>query len=387
MKIEPFTISVSSEVLDDLQRRLVNYRWPMDFDNDLWQYGTNGDYLKELVDYWIKDYDWRLQEEHINSFSHFRTEIDEMPIHFIHERGKGPSPIPIILNHGWPWTFWDFHKVIEPLTDPASHGGDPADAFDVIVPSLPGFGFSSPLTTSGINYWRTADMWVTLMREVLGYDKFAVQGGDWGSLIGAQLGHKYAQHLIGLHLGIMVPLDLFENGTPDQSEFAEDELHKFETNTNFFIQEDGYFKIQATKPQTVTYGLNDSPVGLCAWILEKRYTWGDCNGDVESRFSKDELITVIMLYWITESFGTSARYYYEAAHHLWKPSHDRQPVVEAPTGIAYFPKEVIHMPKAWAERYYNLQHWTDIPSGGHFAPMEEPEALVKDVRTFFRQLR
>lgn len=387
MKIEPFTISVSSDVLDDLQQRLVNYRWPLDFDNDEWQYGTNGDYLKELVDYWINDYDWRLQEKHLNSFSHFRTEIDEMPIHFIHERGKGPSPIPIILNHGWPWTFWDFHKVIEPLTDPASHGGDPADAFDVIVPSLPGFGFSSPLTKSGINYWRTADMWVSLMRDVLGYDRFAVQGGDWGSLIGAQLGHKYAEHLIGLHLGIMVPLDLFENGTPDQSEFAEDELHKFETNTNFFIQEDGYFKIQATKPQTVTFGLNDSPVGLCAWILEKRYSWGDCNGDVESRFSKDELITVMMLYWITESFGTSARYYYEAAHHLWKPSHDRQPVVEAPTGIAYFPKEVIHMPKAWAERYYNLQHWTDIPSGGHFAPMEEPEALVKDVRTFFRQLR
>ena len=387
MKIEPFTISVSSDVLDDLQQRLVNYRWPLDFDNDEWQYGTNGDYLNELVDYWINDYDWRLQEKHLNSFSHFRTEIDEMPIHFIHERGKGPSPIPIILNHGWPWTFWDFHKVIEPLTDPASHGGDPADAFDVIVPSLPGFGFSSPLTKSGINYWRTADMWVSLMRDVLGYDRFAVQGGDWGSLIGAQLGHKYAEHLIGLHLGIMVPLDLFENGTPDQSEFAEDELHKFETNTNFFIQEDGYFKIQATKPQTVTFGLNDSPVGLCAWILEKRYSWGDCNGDVESRFSKDELITVMMLYWITESFGTSARYYYEAAHHLWKPSHDRQPVVEAPTGIAYFPKEVIHMPKAWAERYYNLQHWTDIPSGGHFAPMEEPEALVKDVRTFFRQLR
>ena len=387
MKIEPFTISVSSEVLDDLQRRLVNYRWPMDFDNDEWQYGTNGDYLKELVDYWIKDYDWRLEEEHINSFSHFRTEIEEMPIHFIHERGKGPRPIPIILNHGWPWTFWDFHKVIEPLTDPASHGGDPADAFDVILPSLPGFGFSSPLTKSGINYWRTADMWVSLMRDVLGYDKFAVQGGDWGSLIGAQLGHKYAEHLIGLHLGIMVPLDLFENGTPDQSEFAEDELHKFETNTNFFIQEDGYFKIQATKPQTVTYGMNDSPVGLCAWILEKRYTWGDCNGDVESRFSKDELITVMMLYWITESFGTSARYYYEAAHHLWKPSHDRRPVVEAPTGIAYFPKEVIQMPKAWAKRYYNLQRWTEIPSGGHFAPMEEPRALVEDIRAFFRQLR
>jgi pimeloyl-ACP methyl ester carboxylesterase len=387
MNIEPFNISVSSEVLDDLQQRLVNYRWPLDFDNDHWQYGTNGDYLKELVDYWIKDYDWRLQEEHINSFSHFRTEIEGMPIHFIHERGKGPRPIPIILNHGWPWTFWDFHKVIEPLTDPASHGGDPADAFDVILPSLPGYGFSSPLTTSGINYWRTADMWVTLMRDVLGYDKFAVQGGDWGSLIGAQLGHKYAQHLIGLHLGIMVPLDLFENGTPDESEFAEDERHKFDTNTNFFIQEDGYFKIQATKPQTVAYGLNDSPVGLCAWILEKRHSWGDCNGDVESRFSKDELITVMMLYWITETLGTSARYYYEAAHHLWKPSHDRQPVVEAPTGIAYFPKEVIQMPKNWAKRYYNLQRWTEIPSGGHFAPMEEPQALVKDIRAFFRELR
>ncbi len=387
MQKEPFEVSVSDEVLTDLNNRLVNYRWPKDFANDQWQFGTNADYLKELVDHWINNYDWRTHEKQINSFSHFKTEIDEIPIHFIHEPGKGPNPIPIILNHGWPWTFWDFNKVIGPLSDPAAFGGNPADAFDVIVPSLPGYGFSSPLSKAGINYIVTADMWITLMRDVLAYDKFAVHGGDWGALVGSQLGHKYPQHLIGLHLSIMVPLDLFEKGLPDESEFAPDERHKFETNTNFFLHEDGYFKIQATKPQTVAYGLNDSPVGLCAWILEKRRTWGDCNGDVESRFSKDELITTMMIYWITETFGTSARYYYEAAHRLWQPEHDRTPVVEAPTAIACFPKEVIQMPKAWAERYYNLQRWTPMPSGGHFAPMEEPQALIEDVRSFFRGLR
>lgn len=387
MSKQVFEIFISDDVLADLHERLVKVRWPGDFANSDWQFGTNRRYLEELVGYWREDYEWREHEAAINAFSNYETEIQGIPIHFIQEPGQGPAPIPLILNHGWPWTFWDFYKVIRPLADPAAFGGDPADAFDVIVPSLPGYGFSTPLTTPRINYWRTADLWIDLMTNVLAYDRFAVHGGDWGALVCSQLGHKYPERLIGLHLGIMVPLDMFENGLPDESAFAEDEKHKFQANAEFFLREDGYFKIQATKPQTVAYGLNDSPVGLCAWILEKRRTWGDCRGDVESRFSKDELITTVMLYWVTQSLGTSARYYYEAAHDLWQPAHDRTPVVEAPTGIACFPREVITMPKAWAERYYNLQQWTEMPSGGHFAPMEEPELLVNDIRAFFRKLR
>ncbi len=387
MQKEPFTITVPEEVLTDLHERLTKVRWAQDFANPNWEYGTNGDYLKELVEYWRDAYDWRKHEQEMNSFAHYKTTIDGIPIHFIHEPGKGPNPTPLILSHGWPWTFWDFHKVIRPLTDPASFGGDPADAFDVIVPSLPGYGFSTPLTTSGINYWRTADLWVKLMQDVLGYDKFAAQGGDWGALITAQLGHKHADKLIGTHVNLMAPLSIFVGSIPEESEYGPGEEGLYERNNHFFTAESGYSALQTTKPQTLAFALNDSPVGLCSWILEKRRTWSDCDGDVEKRFSKDDLLTTMMIYWITQSFGTSARYYYEATHNPWQPSHDRTPVVESPMGVAVFQKEVIIMPRKWAEGYYNLKRWTPMPSGGHFAAMEEPQLLVDDVRAHFRSLR
>jgi pimeloyl-ACP methyl ester carboxylesterase len=278
--------------------------------------------------------------------------------------------------------------VIRPLSDPASFGGDPADAFDVVVPSLPGYGFSTPLTKTGINYWNTADLWVKLMREELGYDRFAAQGGDWGALITAQLGHKYAQHLLGVHVNLMAPLGFFGGeDAPRPEDYAPEEKPRLERNRMFMDDGGGYMHEQRTRPQTLAFALNDSPAGLCSWILEKRRAWSDCGGDVAQRFSKDDLCTTMTIYWITQSFGTSARYYYEAAHNQWKPSHDRTPVVEAPTGIAVFLKEVMLMPRKWAERYYNLKRWTVMPSGGHFAPMEEPERLVEDVRAFFRPLR
>ncbi len=387
MQKEPFTITVPEEVLTDLHERLTKVRWAQDFANPNWEYGTNGDYLKELVEYWRDAYDWRKHEQEMNSFAHYKTTIDGIPIHFIHEPGKGPNPTPLILSHGWPWTFWDFHKVIRPLTDPASFGGDPADAFDVIVPSLPGYGFSTPLTTSGINYWRTADLWVKLMQDVLGYDKFAAQGGDWGAIITAQLGHKHADKLIGTHVNLMAPLSIFVGSMPEESEYGPGEEGLYERNNHFFTAESGYSALQTTKPQTLAFALNDSPVGLCSWILEKRRTWSDCDGDVEKRFSKDDLLTTMMIYWITQSFGTSARYYYEATHNPWQPSHDRTPVVESPMGVAVFQKEVIIMPRKWAEGYYNLKRWTPMPSGGHFAAMEEPQLLVDDVRAHFRSLR
>jgi pimeloyl-ACP methyl ester carboxylesterase len=387
MNKTPFTVSIPQKTLDDLRGRLQQTRWSEDFENPCWEYGANGAYLKELVGYWLNQYDWRKHEQAINRFSHYKTIIEDIPIHFIHEPGKGPQPMPLIMSHGWPWTFWDFQKVIRQLADPASFGGDPQDAFDVVVPSLPGFGFSTPLTRPGVNYWRTGDIWAKLMRDVLGYERFGAQGADWGAGVSAHLGHKYADRVIGIHLHFMLPLDLGSAPITDASLYGPEEKTRHEKNMHFMAAESGYSAIQTTKPQTLSYALNDSPVGLCAWILEKRRTWSDCNGDVETRFTKDDLLTTIMLYWVTQSIGTSTRYYYEAIHNPWSPAHDRAPVVEAPTGIAVFPKDILSMPRQWAEKYYNLKRWTVMPSGGHFGPMEEPERLVEEIRAFFRPLR
>ena len=385
MQVEPFEVAIPEQDLADLHARLARVRWSPEVDNADWRYGTSGAYLRELVAYWLDGFDWRAQERSINAVAQFRTSIEGVPIHFVHERGKGPAPIPLLLGHGWPWTFWDLKKVIGPLSDPAAHGGDPRDAFDVVVPSLPGYAFSTPLTTPGINFWRTAELWVQLM-EQLGYPRFAAQGGDWGAIVAAQLGHKYADRILGVHLHFATPLAVF--GRPlDASEYGADEQHLFEHNARFVREERGYASIQITRPQTIAHALEDSPLGLCSWIVEKRRSWSDCGGDVERAFTKDELLTTVCLYWLTRSFGSSARFYYEAAHHPWRPSHDRHPVVEAPTALAVFPRDVLLMPRRWTERYYNLQRYTAMPRGGHFAPMEEPALLVDDIRSFFRPLR
>ncbi|HVN89906.1 MAG TPA: epoxide hydrolase [Candidatus Binataceae bacterium] len=384
---ERFTVAIPDAALADLKDRLARTRFPGDFGNPNWEYGTNTAYLKELVEYWRTQYDWRKVERQINSYANYKTEIDGVPIHFIHEPGKGPNPIPLILTHGWPWTFWDLHKVIRPLADPASYGDDPKDAFDVVVPSLPGYGFSTPLTKTGVNYWTTADLWVKLMQDVLGYKKFAAEGGDWGAIITEQLGHKHADKLIGIYLHLLIQLTLFGEGGPKPEDFGPGEEGWAERGKHFFEEESGYSAIQMTKPQTVASALNDSPAGLAAWLVEKRRTWSDCGGDIEKRFSKDDLCTTATIYWLTESYGTSARYYYEAVHNPWKPSHNRTPIVEAPTGAGVFLKEVFLMPRKWAERYLNLKRWTIMPSGGHFAPMEEPQVLIDDIRAFFRTLR
>lgn len=386
MEFEPFRIAIPDAELDDLSDRLARTRWSSDFANDDWRYGTNGAYLRQLVEYWQHGFDWRAQERAMNQLPQFRTVIEGVPIHFVHVRGRGPAPIPLLLGHGWPWTFWDFYKIIGPLSDPASFGGDPADAFDIVAPSLPGYAFSTPLTTPGINYWRTADLWVSLMAG-LGYPRFAAQGGDWGAMVAAQLGHKYADRLFGVHLHFVTPLAIFGGRAIDRSEFGPEDQALLANNRRFARDGSGYSRIQTTRPQTLAYGLEDSPVGLCSWIVEKRRSWSDCDGDVERVFSKDELLTTVALYWLTRSVGSAARYYYEAQHQLWTPSHDRQPVVEAPTGVAVFPRDVVVMPRRWIERYHNLQRYTQMPRGGHFAPMEEPVRLVDDLRSFFRSLR
>jgi pimeloyl-ACP methyl ester carboxylesterase len=381
--IEPFRIEVPGDVLNDLQTRLKLTRWTDDFANDGWEYGTNTNYLRELVAYWIDGYDWREHERAMNAYPHFRTEIDGVPIHFMLVRGKGPRPKPLILSHGWPWTFWEYHKVVAPLSDPGSHGGDPADAFDVVVPSLPGYGFSTPLRQPGVNFWRTSGLWVKLM-ERLGYPRFAAHGADWGALITADLGHRYPERLIGIHLAMMLPLDSFSGGLPAPEDYDVDEAPIAARLQHFFAAESAYWALQSTKPQTIAPALNDSPVGLASWIVEKQRSWSDSHGNVETRFSKDDLLTTIMIYWVTQSFGTSARYYYEASHHPWTPVHDRMPVVEAPVGISVLPEEVITAPRRWAQRYYNLKQWRAHASGGHFAAWEEPGAIVTDVRDFFR---
>ncbi|MEV6654390.1 epoxide hydrolase family protein [Streptomyces sp. NPDC051219] len=389
---EPFTVHVSQEVLDDLRERLSRTRLAPDLDNDDWKYGVNGAYLNELVRYWRGEFDWREQERRINQFSHYKTEIDGLPIHFIHQRGTGPNPIPIILTHGWPWTFWDFHDVIGPLTDPLAHGGDPNDSFDVIVPSLPGFGFSTPFTRTGMTIWEVADVWKTLMVDVLGYEKFAAHGGDYGVMVTAQLGHKFAEHMLGLHFAPRpLPLhsfntdrpwaDLFANAIPsgvgDRKTFVEYERRKV-----------GHVVAHVLDPQTLAYALHDSPAGLAAWLLERRRSWSGCDGDVESAFTRDDLLTSFTIYWVTESFVNTARLYHENAEHGWHPSHDRTPVVEAPTAVTVFAKDLPPgASMSWMGDYFNLRQVTESPTGGHFAAAEEPGVVVRDIRAFFRQSR
>ncbi|MGJ8686360.1 MAG: epoxide hydrolase family protein [Spongiibacteraceae bacterium] len=387
MKFSPFKIDIDQGKLDDLQARLEKTRLTDDYgDNTDWAYGSNGQYMAELIEYWRDSYNWRDHEAAMNKYPHYRCEIRGIPIHFIHIKGKGPSPTPLLLSHGWPWTFWDYQKVIGPLSDPASFGGNSEDAFDLIIPSLPGYGFSTPLKTSGVNYWETADIFVELMQG-LGYERFAAHGHDWGAIITAQLGHKHADKLIGCHFTTMLPLDTFTGGTVDPDFFTEEEQHLATKNELFFSDGGGYFAIQTTRPQTLSYGLNDSPAGLLAWILEKRRDWSDCKGNIETRFSKDDIITTVMLYWLTESIGSSTRFYYEAAHNPWQPSHDQLPVVQAPSGLALFPEEVLQQPKAWIKHYYNAVQITDMPQGGHFAAMEEPERLTADIQSFFSGLK
>jgi pimeloyl-ACP methyl ester carboxylesterase len=382
--VVPFVIDIPDAQLDDLAQRLRRMRWPTEVgDNSDWDAGANLAYMRGLVDYWLNGYDWRAQERAMNAFAQFRTVIDGAPVHFIHEKGVGPNPAPLILNHGWPWTFWDMRKIIRPLADPAAFGGDPADAFDVIVPSLPGFGFSSPLTQPGMGFTQAADIYVKLMQR-LGYGRFAAQGGDIGAMVAAHLGHKYADRLLGAHLHLILPL---KEPYPQSSDFGPEEAGWERKNMDFMNRGSGYMKIQMTKPQTIAFAMNDSPVGLAAWLVEKRRAWSDCGGDVEAVFSKDDLLTTVMIYWLTETYVSAARHYYEPQRTPYPKAHDRLPVVEAPTGVIQFTGDVLLGPRKWAEKFYNLHRWRVMESGGHFAPMEKPEIMIDDLRAFFRPLR
>jgi pimeloyl-ACP methyl ester carboxylesterase len=383
MDVTPFQIEVDNAVLLDLRRRLEATRWSGEIPGSGWDYGTNLDYLKELTQYWRTEFDWRAQEQLINSFSHFKTTVDGQGIHFIHERGQGPNPIPLVITHGWPGTFFEMHKIIPLLTDPGSHGGDPADAFDVVVPSMPGYGFSDHTTQRGMHVLKISDLWVKLMTEGLGYSRFGAQGGDWGASVTNYLGFAYPQQLIGIHTtSITRPTPYLGAGSSPLSEAEKTLMAQREA---WQQAEGGYAHIQGTKPQTLSYGLNDSPAGLAGWIVEKYRTWSDCNGNVENAFTKDELLTTVTIYWVTQTINSSTRLYYETLRHPWELKQGER--IETPTGVAVFPKEISVPPREWGERSFNIQRWTEMPSGGHFAALEEPERLVDDIRAFFRPLR
>ena len=384
---ERFEIAIPDEVLDDLHRRLIHSRWPLDPGNEDWRYGTNRAWLQELVAYWRDGYDWRIHEAAMNRFDHFRVVIDEVPVHFIHRRGVGPSPLPIVLTHGWPWTFWDFGEVIDALADPGAHGGDPADAFDVVVPSLPGYGFSVPLERTGVTVRTTAALWVRLMSDVLGYERFGAHGGDWGASVTAQLGHEFPERMIGVHLSLPVLLRVSYYSGLAAEQYAPNEEGWFERMQQRMATAESHVAVQSRDPQTLGYALNDSPVGLAAWILERRRAWSEHDGDVFDALSRDFLITNVMLYWVTESITSTMRYYWENWRESVRVVHDRVPAIEAPTAIAVFPNDLVFVPRRLAERYTNLVQWNEMPRGGHFAAAEEPDLIVEDLRSFFRQLR
>ncbi len=377
--IHPFTVRVPEPVLDDLSRRLALTRWPDEVAGSGWEYGSNLTFMQELIDYWPDKFDWRAEEKAINQFTHFRTEIDGHGIHFIHMRGKGKDPMPIILLHGWPGSFLQMMKIIPLLSDPESHDATSADAFDVIVPSLPGYGFSDRPGERGMSVFRIADLFSRLMSEELGYKRYVVRASDLGAGVAQQMALAHPDSIAGLHLSGLNP---YVSQIP--SDLSEAEQKFLEDVQRFRMQEGAYAMVHTTKPQTLAYGLNDSPAGLAAWIVEKFRSWSDCDGNVENRFSKDELLANLTVYWATETINSSCRLYYETMHN-WPQVADKR--VEVPTGMAMFPKDLFPGPREWAQRQYNVVRWTQMPRGGHFGEMEEPQLLAEDIRAFVHSLK
>jgi microsomal epoxide hydrolase len=379
--ITPFRIAVPDALLADLRERLDRVRWPDEIPGSAWTYGTDLATMKSLVRYWRETFDWRKQEAALNAWPQFTTPVGGIDVHFIHAKGVGPDPMPLLISHGWPGSIVEFQHVLPRLTDPARFGGDPRDAFTVVAPSLPGYGFSFRPNQPRFNLQSIADVFATLMTDVLGYPRFAAQGGDWGAFVTTCLGAFHADKVAGIHLTLLAA---GRDGTPsanptdDEKRFAE-QLKAWER------EETGYQWIQGTKPQTLAYGLTDSPVGLLAWILEKFRTWTDCHGDVLAHIGRDTILTNVTLYWVTGAINSSFWPYYARRHEAWPVPRGQR--IDVPTAYAAFPREILHTPRAWAERVYDIRRWTEMPSGGHFAALEEPERLVRDITEFFRALR
>ena len=381
-KPTPFALHVGDDVLDDLNSRLARVRWPDEVPDNHWKYGTDLPYLRSLVAYWRDSYDWRKHEARLNAFRQYKVRLAGIDLHFIREEGKGPAPYPLLLSHGWPGSVHEFHKIIPMLTDPARFGGDAADAFTVIAPSLPGYTFSFAPNQQRFSVEQIADVFAELMTGVLGFKRFAAQGGDWGAFVTSGLGYAHAEKLAGIHINL---LGLRRDTTPPVSP-SEEEKRYFEERAHWMKEEVGYTWIQGTKPQTLAYGLTDSPVGLAAWIVEKFHTWSDHRGDLDGYIGRDELLTNIMLYWVTGAIGSSFWPYYARMHGAW-PIPDGA-IIKVPMGYAEFPKEILRPPRSLAEKMYgDIRRWSKMPKGGHFAALEQPELLAREVREFFRPLR
>lgn len=387
MSAAPFDIHVSDQVLADLQTRLDRTRWVHNDDASDWDAGSSPAYVRELVDYWKSEYRWREEEAALNSLPNFSTTIDGNSVHFVHQRGNGPDAIPIVLTHGYPDSYLRFLKLIPLLTNPIAHGADERDVFDVIVPGIPGFAFSVAPNEHG-SIFNVGSLWHKLMTTELGYERYAAHGGDWGSLVTEQLARDHRDSVIGIHLtdvpfwhGFQRPDDL----TGIEEKFLSD-------NKTVQQREGAYAVMQGTRPQTLADGLNDSPAGLAAWVIEKFQSLSDCDGKIENRFTKDELLTNVMLYWANAAVGTSFLPYYDltqanALRWLKEKGKNWLGASHVPAAFALFPKDITHPPRKWAERFFNVERWTEMPRGGHFAAMEEPELLAHDIREFFRPFR
>lgn len=381
LMIQPFTITVPDADLTDLHRRLAQTRWPRQL-GDGWQYGTNLSYTRELIEYWRDDFDWRARERELNAFPQFRAAIDGVNIHFIHARGNGSHPLPLILTHGWPSSFFEMLKLVPLLTDPARFGGDPADAFDVVIPSFPGYGFSDAPPAGGMQRARIAEIWKRLMVEVLGYERFGAHGGDVGGGVTDRLGRYHAEHIVGLHL---VDISTMPYEGSDAVPLTENERAYFVRIAQWDEADGAYAHMQATRPQTLAYGLNDSPAGLATWIIEKFREWSDCDGDIERAFTRDELLTTISIYWHTQSIASSFGPYFVRNNDRALLKDER---ITVPVGFALFPKNIEHPPHELADRIYNtVLRWKEMPRGGHFPALEVPDLLAEEIRAFFRPLR
>ncbi len=375
MDIQPYKIHVSDEILSDLHERLKRTRWPEKELVEDWSQGIPLGYVQEMCDYWLHTYNWRQRETELNRFDQFVTTIDECDIHFIHQRSPHEQATPLILSHGWPGSIVEFQKVIAPLSDPTNHGGSAEDAFHVVCPSLPGYGLSGKPPTAGWGVEKMADVFAELMIG-LGYEHFGAQGGDWGSAITTALGGRHPQNCIGIHLNMVSSRPQIEGEPTDEEKAAlnsADYYRKWDS---------GYSTQQRTRPQTLGYGLSDSPAGQLAWIVEKFWSWTDNQGVPDDALNRDEMLDNVMLYWVSNTAASSARLYWESFGSF------RQPQVEVPTGVAHFPKEIFSPVRSWAESTYtDIRQWTKMPKGGHFAAFEQPDLFVEDVRSFFAQIR
>ncbi|MFT4518605.1 MAG: pimeloyl-ACP methyl ester carboxylesterase [Halioglobus sp.] len=379
--IKPFKIDIAATQLDDLKTRLANTRWPDPQPMAGWEQGIPLDYSRELADYWLNSYDWRRFEAKLNSWEHFTTNIDGVDIHFIHQRSKHDNALPMILSHGWPGSLVEFHKIINPLVDPTATGGSAADAFHVVIPCLPGYGFSGKPTSTGTSVENIGRMWGQLMAR-LGYDRYVAQGGDWGAIITQSMAITETEHCAGIHVNM--PLVIPDPDTMDN--LTEQEQSALAAMGAYGDVGSGYSKQQSTYPQTLGYGLADSPVGQMAWVVEKFYNWTDCETDgvkhPENVLTRDELLDNVMVYWLNNAGASSARLYWESFN---VGSFDP---IDMPVGCSIFPHEIFRSSRRWAEkRFSNLIHWNELDKGGHFAALEQPETFMEEVRTCFRALR